>query len=518
MRCGRAQRRPWRLAAPVYRGAVNARFPHYYPQVTTAVATPGRSRDFSRLSGDRHAPRTPVATSVTPPAPARCHRGLSRPRPGHRRRRTRRRAPALREVLFVGNNWDGTADVIKSTGDFAKIGRINVVPDKDAAAAGDLPQPDQAGLLPGHPQRRRRGPRPVRRRHVLHAGRHGAWSSPGPASPTSSRSTCATGAINWRFPVSGYRADHMAVSPGRHAGRGVRVDLEHRARAGHRHRQAARLVQPPATSRTRTSSPTDGKYIWNMSIGEVNTALDDPWLDWTQGRPAHHGRRRDHLPAGQGRSTCGSGWTRSAARTCRTPSGRRSSRRTSRSCTSRCRSSTASWSTTSPPTGSPGSRPCRRTPRTSDDRTTWVNDSRHHGLSMSPDGNKLCVAGTMDDYATVVDRATLQEGPLVTGLQAVLGHGQRRRQGLRHLRERRRPGHRDRLRHRAEGRVRAGRRPPAARPDRPCPGRLDEPAGCLSAPLPPARPESLAAQRDPGRSAATTGLGVRTATAARRCA
>jgi DNA-binding beta-propeller fold protein YncE len=55
-----------------------------------------------------------------------------------------------------------------------------------------------------------------------------------------------------------------------------------------------------------------------------------------------------------------------------------------------------------------------KNPATSDDRTTWVNDSRHHGLSMSPDGSKLCVAGTMDDYATVVDRATLQEGPLVT--------------------------------------------------------------------------------------------------------
>jgi YVTN family beta-propeller protein len=54
-----------------------------------------------------------------------------------------------------------------------------------------------------------------------------------------------------------------------------------------------------------------------------------------------------------------------------------------------------------------------RNPATSDDRTTFVNDSRHHGLSMSPDGSKLCVAGTMDDYATVVDRATLQEGTLV---------------------------------------------------------------------------------------------------------
>src|SRR5204863_6141106 len=38
---------------------------------------------------------------------------------------------ALQQVMFVGNNWDGTADVIKPSGDFAKIGRINVIPDKD---------------------------------------------------------------------------------------------------------------------------------------------------------------------------------------------------------------------------------------------------------------------------------------------------------------------------------------------------------------------------------------------------
>jgi len=67
-------------------------------------------------------------------------------------------------------------------------------------------------------------------------------------------------------------------------------------------------------------------------------------------------------------------------------------------------------------------------PATSTDRTTWVNDSRHHGLSISPDGSKLCVAGTMDDYATVVDRATLNPGPLVTASKpywaTVSGDGQ----------------------------------------------------------------------------------------------
>src|SRR4051794_8865006 len=37
---------------------------------------------------------------------------------------------ALREVMFVGNNWAVPADVIKSSGDFAKVGRVNVIPDK----------------------------------------------------------------------------------------------------------------------------------------------------------------------------------------------------------------------------------------------------------------------------------------------------------------------------------------------------------------------------------------------------
>src|ERR1044071_9666836 len=39
-------------------------------------------------------------------------------------------ATTLQEGMFVGNNWEGTADVIKSSGTFAKIGRINVAPDR----------------------------------------------------------------------------------------------------------------------------------------------------------------------------------------------------------------------------------------------------------------------------------------------------------------------------------------------------------------------------------------------------
>ena len=39
-------------------------------------------------------------------------------------------------------------------------------------------------------------------------------------------------------------------------------------------------------------------------------------------------------------------------------------------------------------------------------REEYLLDSAHHGLSMDPTGTKLCVAGTMSDYAAIVSRQT----------------------------------------------------------------------------------------------------------------
>jgi DNA-binding beta-propeller fold protein YncE len=222
----------------------------------------------------------------------------------------------------------------------------------------------------------------------------------------------ASGDINWRFPVSGHRADHMAVSPD-----GTRVAVSASTSntvhvldivSGRELGRFATGDKPHENIFTR-----DGKYLYNMAIGDVNTATDAPWLDWTKGDrhitvvDAATYRQVKVIDMRQRLDAIGLKDYSDAVR---------------------------------PAVFSPDesklyfqvsffhgffeydlatdritrTKTLPKNPATSDDRTTFVNDSRHHGLSMSPDGAKLCVAGTMDDYATVVDRATLQEGPLVT--------------------------------------------------------------------------------------------------------
>ncbi|CAM5375180.1 YncE family protein [Streptomyces chartreusis] len=318
---------------------------------------------------------------------------------------------ALREVLFVGNNWDGTADVIKSSGDFAKIGRINVVPDKDQRMAEINANPIKwiyfmairNSVGEGHDQF-------VDDMYSTPAGKSVVVSRPSFADVVSL--DLATGQVNWRFPVSGYRADHMAVSPD---GKRVAVsastsntvhvlDMENGRELG----KFGTGDKPHENIFTQ-----DGKYIYNMAIGDVNTQTDAPWLDWTKGdrritvvdantyqqvkvidmrpkldaigltdysdavRPAVFSPDESKLYFQVSFFNGFFEYDLATDRITRT-------------------------------------RTLPKNPATSDDRTTFVNDSRHHGISMSPDGSKLCVAGTMDDYATVVNRTTLQEGPLVT--------------------------------------------------------------------------------------------------------
>jgi hypothetical protein len=48
-------------------------------------------------------------------------------------------------------------------------------------------------------------------------------------------------------------------------------------------------------------------------------------------------------------------------------------------------------------------------------REQYLLDSAHHGLAMNPQGTKLCSAGTMSDYAAIVDRQTFRYTIAVEG-------------------------------------------------------------------------------------------------------
>ncbi|MFH9011126.1 YncE family protein [Streptomyces sp. NPDC017943] len=318
---------------------------------------------------------------------------------------------ALREVMFVGNNWDGTADVIASSGDFGRIGRIDVVPDKEQRMAEINANPIKwiyfmairNSVGEGHDQF-------VDDMYSTPDGTAMVVSRPSFADVVSI--DLASGRINWRFPVSGYRSDHMAVSPD---GRRVAVSAS-TSNTVH----VLDIVSGKELGRFATGDKPheniftqDGKYIYNMAIGDVNTQTDAPWLDWTKGdrritvvdattykqvkvidmrpqldalglkdfsdavRPAVFSPDESKLYFQVSFFNGFFEYDVASGRITRT-------------------------------------KTLPENPATSDDRTTFVNDSRHHGISMSPDGSKLCVAGTMDDYATVVDRTTLQEGPLIT--------------------------------------------------------------------------------------------------------
>jgi WD40 repeat protein len=319
-------------------------------------------------------------------------------------------AATLREVMFVGNNWDGTADVVKSTGDFAKIGRLNVIPDKTQRLTEIYLNPIKLAFFLGI----RSGPGEGHDQFV-----DDMYSTPDGSAMVVSRPSfadvvsldLATGNIKWRFAVSGFRSDHMSVSP-----------------------DGTKLAVSASTSNTvhvldintgtqlgsfKTGAKphenvfaNGGRYIWNMSIGEVNNDYDAPNQDWLKGDR--------HI-------TVVDAATYQVVRTIDMRSRLDAFGRNDLSNSVRPAVFSPDFSklyfqvsyfngfleydvATDKITQV---KTLPKNPNTSDDRKTFVNDSRHHGLSMSPDGSKLCVAGTMDDYATVVDRATLQQGPLV---------------------------------------------------------------------------------------------------------
>ena len=120
-----------------------------------------------------------------------------------------------RDVIFVGNNWEGTVNVIDAE-TYEPLGTINAIPDKSQRITEIYLNPVRLLFFQGV-------------RLLIGEGNHqyvdDMYSSNDGRLLVVSRPSFAdvvaldviTGEVVWRFQVDGYRSDHMAISPdGKH--------------------------------------------------------------------------------------------------------------------------------------------------------------------------------------------------------------------------------------------------------------------------------------------------------------
>ncbi|MGZ6751972.1 MAG: YncE family protein [Nocardioides sp.] len=322
---------------------------------------------------------------------------------------SQRRDAGTRRVVLVGNNWDGTADVVDPT-TFRRLGRIDVVPDRAERMQEIATNPDRLAYFlaireeigEGHDQL-------VDDLYSSNDGRLLIASRPSFADVVAI--SMATKRIVWRFPVAGYRSDHMAISPD---GRRVVVsastaDVVHVLRVS----DGTELGRFPSGGSPHENVFIDGgRKILHASIGMVYSPLDDPALDST--------KQERVLQIVD-------------ARTYRVL--RRFDLRKALDERGMTRTSTA----VRPMTLSPDDKTFyfqlsffhgfvvmdRATGRITHvvhlpnlvkdtPREQYLLDSAMHGIAMNPAGTRICVAGTMSDYATVVDARNFQHGKLLT--------------------------------------------------------------------------------------------------------
>ncbi len=186
-------------------------------------------------------------------------------------------------MLIVGNNWEGTADVL-DVPSYERIRRIDVAPDRAQRVREIRANPLQLPFYvfvqtlvgEGHDQM-------VDDMYASKDGRTLYVSRPSFADVVAI--DMSSGRIVWRRPVRGVRSDHMAISPD-----GTRLVVSRAVAAG----PNAVDVIDTATGRFAgafSSGDTphenvysrDGSRIFHASIGRNYTPLDDPLLDAAKG-------------------------------------------------------------------------------------------------------------------------------------------------------------------------------------------------------------------------------------------
>jgi DNA-binding beta-propeller fold protein YncE len=313
--------------------------------------------------------------------------------------------PGTRSVLFVGNNWDGTAHVVDPHS-FDVLDRINVIPDLEERMTEIATNPDRLGYYLAIRQLVGEGnDQYVDDMFSSHDGRHLYVSRPSLADVVGL--DLRTHEIVWRFPMEGYRADHMGISPD-----GTRL-LVSDSTANKVH-----VVDPRSGKKVgefasgdsphENNYSADGSRIFHASIGLVYTPLDRPAFDTTKGErwfqvvDAKTNKIIKRLDIGQIMAEHGHEDYSSAVR----PMALSPDEKTAYLQLSFLHGFVEFDLVDDEPVriaNLPISDEAQNLPP-----ELYLLDSAHHGIAMNPAGTKLCVAGTMSDYAAIVHRKTFK--------------------------------------------------------------------------------------------------------------
>ncbi|MDQ4007644.1 MAG: serine/threonine protein kinase [Actinomycetota bacterium] len=356
-------------------------------------------------------------------------------------------ADGARDVMFAGNNWAGTATVI-DVHTRKRIKTLNIVPDREAELQEIYASPDrlafylaiQQGVGEGHDQY-------VDDMFTTRDGTTLAVSRPSFADVV--WIDLASGRIVAEQQMDGYRTDHMGVSPD---GRRLVVS-DSTDRSAHEYVMGGKH-QPGTGKRLRTfesgdtphenSYTEDGERIFHASIGRVYTPFDyekygpvpanvvhdtvkaDRWLQVVDNDDFGVLKRWD---IGVELEEAGYPDMSSAVR----PMALSPDERTAYLQVSFLHGFVEFRLDRRDPSGGgdytlggkqeprngvvtrvahlPVSEEVQQMPR-----EQYVLDSAHHGIAMNDRGTRLCVAGTMSDYAAIVERRSFRH-------EVFRGHG-----------------------------------------------------------------------------------------------
>jgi DNA-binding beta-propeller fold protein YncE len=311
------------------------------------------------------------------------------------------RKKTTRDVLYVGNNWDGTADVVQPR-KFRRIARLNIIPDIDERMREIQSDPERYGYFLGIRELVGEGHDQFvddmfssRNGRVLYVSR--------PSLADVVAINLRTRKIIWRTKIDGHRADHMAISPN---GRHVLVSASTERVVDVIDTRTGEIVArvPSGDQPHENNFSRDGRLVFHASIGAVYTPTDEPALDATKGervfqiidtsnwqviRKIDMGKKLDEF----GEPDM-SGAVRPMALT---PDEKKVYFQVS------FFHGFVEYDLEQDRVLRLAHLPLSDEAK-SKRREEYLLDSAHHGLAMNPSGTKLCAAGTMSDYAAIVDR------------------------------------------------------------------------------------------------------------------